>query len=221
VAQEITLQAESRSEVGKGAGRRLRAQGRIPGVVYGLARPCVNISVDAHDLTQLIRQAGSHALIALSLDSGETEHVLLRESQLDPITDRLVHADFFRIDPSRPIHIEVPIRAVGAAAGVKEGGILERLVRTVEIRCLPTQMPPVIEIDVTEIRIGHSIHVNEITAPEGVEILTGPETALFTVLAPRKIEEEVVAEEAEEEEEVAEPEMVGEKGREEEAESKE
>jgi large subunit ribosomal protein L25 len=130
----------------------------------------------------------------------------------------LVHADFFRIDPSKPVHIEVPIRSVGSAAGVKEGGILEQLMRTIEIRCLPTQMPAFIQIDVAELRIGHSLHASEITAPEGVEILTGPDTAVFTVLAPRKIEEELPAEEAEEEEEEAEPELVKEKGKEEEEE---
>ena len=206
MAEEFSLQAKPREATGKGAGRRLRAVGRVPAVVYGLARPCMNVSVDAHDLEYLMVRAGEHVMISLEIgENGSSEHVVLRDSQRDPVTDYLVHADFHRIDPNRPMHIEVPIAPVGVAVGTKEGGLLERLVRTVEVRCLPVNMPARLEIDVSEIRIGHSLHINEVTPPEDVEILTSPETALFTVLAPRKVDEvEVVAAEAEE----AEPELV-------------
>jgi len=217
VTREFSLQAEPREATGKGAGRRLRAGGRIPAVVYGLERPCISVSVDAHDLEHLMARVSEHVMISLEVgQNGPTEHVIVRESQRDPITDRLVHADFHRIDPSRLLQIEIPIAPKGVAVGTKEGGLLERLVRTVTVRCLPANMPAVVEIDVSEIRIGHSLHVNEVTPPEGLEILTSPETALFTVLAPRKVEE-VVAEVAAEAEE-AEPELVAKTKEEEKAE---
>ena len=194
----------------------MRAKGRIPAVIYGLKRPCLNVSVDERDLEHLVAEAGVHAMISLQMgDGGEIEHVLLRDSQRHPVTDRLVHADFFRIDPSKPIRLEVPIAAKGVAIGQKTGGILEQLVRTVEIRCLPKDMPPVLEIDVSSIAIGHSLHVGEVTPPASIEITAPPETALFTVIAPRKAEEEAVAAAAAAvAEEEAEPELVGEEAEE-------
>ena len=213
--EEIGLDAQPRQEIGKGTGRRLRAVGRIPAVIYGLACPPRSVSVNIHELERLVHKTGEHGMIALRIGGqAEVEHVLLRESQRDPVTDRLVHADFYRIDPQKPVHIDVPITSVGTAIGQKEGGILEQLVRHIEVRCLPKDLPRIFECDVSNIQLNHSLHVSEITAPEAVEILTAPETALFTVLLPRKIEEKVaeVAEEAE----VTEPELVEKEKKEEE-----
>lgn len=205
---EIGLQAQLREDLGKGPGRRLRAAGRIPAVIYGLSRPPQNVSVNLHELEILTHKAGEHGMIALMIgDNNTIEHVLMRESQRDPVTDRLVHADFFRIDPDKPIHIDVPIESVGTAVGVREGGILEQLVRHIEVRCLPRDLPKVFECDVTNVAIGHSLHVSEVTPPEKVRVLTTPETALYTVVAPRKVEE-VAAEAAAEEGEEVEPELV-------------
>jgi len=215
VVQQIELQAELRASTGKGPGRQLRMKGRIPAVVYGMAQEPVSLSVNTRDLDQLIGRAGEHAIISLKVAERETvENVMLRDLQRDPIKDTLVHADFFRIDLNRPISVQVPIVGVGTAVGVKDGGLLERLVRTIVVRVLPLSKPNVIEVDVTNVRIGHSLHVRDLTPPPGVEFLSAAELALFTVLAPRKEEEEVAAA-AVVAEEVAEPELIT-KGKEEE-----
>lgn len=209
MAQEVSLQAEPREGTGKGPGRRLRMQGRIPAVVYGLQKDSRSVSVDAHQLDHLIGEFGEHALIALDIaGGGKVEHVITRDSQRDPVTGRLVHADFYRIDPKKPIHIQIPVQEVGTPLGVREGGILEELLREIDVRCLPTNMPAYFEVDVSNLEIGDSLHASDLTPPAGVEVLTPPDTAIFTVLAPRLAEEL----EAEGEEEAAEPEVVGEKG---------
>ena len=219
MVQQVSLQAEPRQGTGKGPGRRLRASGRIPAVVYGLSRQPVSVSVNARELTHLVARTGEHAIISLQIgDQGQTEDVMLRDTQRDPVTDRLVHADFYRIDLNKPIDVEVPVQPVGTPVGVREGGLLEHLMRTVKVRCLPLAMPSAIEVDVSGIRIGHSLHVSNLTPPQGVEFLTPSDVAIFTVLAPAK-EEEVAAVVAEGEE-VVEPELIT-KGKEEEEEGEE
>ena len=169
MVQQIELEAELRKRTGKGPGRQLRMKGRIPAVIYGLSQEPVSVSVNTRDLDQLVGRAGEHAIISLKVvGQGTTENVMLRDLQRDPLSDKLVHADFYRIDLNRPITVEVPIAAVGTAVGVKEGGLLERLVRTIVVRVLPLSKPNVIEVDVTNVRIGHSIHVRDVTAPAGV-----------------------------------------------------
>ena len=213
MVQQVSLQAEPRQGTGKGPGRRLRVNGRIPAIVYGLTQPPMNVSVNARELTHLVQRAGEHAIVSLKIGGQEAgENVMMRELQRDPVTDRLIHADFRRIDLDKPIEVEIPVVPVGTPVGVKEGGLLEHLMRTVKVRCLPLNMPNLIEVDVSAIRIGHSLHVRELTPPPGVEFLTGADVAVFTVLAPQK-EEEVVAVAAEAE--VAEPELIT-KGKEEE-----
>jgi len=207
VVEELTLKAEPREGTGKGVGRKLRARARIPAVVYGLSKPNRNVSVESHALEHLINVAGIHAMISLRIgDGNDIEHVVLRDIQRDPVTDRLLHADFHRIDPTKPIYIEVPVEPTGVAIGVKQGGILEQQMREIEIKCLPGNLPSSIPVDVSQLQIGHSLHAGEITPPEGIEILTSPDTVLFTVIAPRKAEEVAVA--VAEEVEEAEPEVL-------------
>ena len=218
MVEQVALKADLRKETGKGPGRRLRAAGRLPAVVYGSGRQPVSVSVNAREVQHVVGVAGEHAIISLRIDdTGTNEDVLLQDSQRDPITDRLVHCDFFRIDLNRPIDVEVPIESVGTPVGVKDGGLLEQLVRTIEVRCLPLKKPSVIQVDVSNLRIAHSVHVRELPPIEGVEYLTPGDLALFTVLTPRK-EEELVAAPAEAE--IAEPEVIG-KGKEKEEEGEE
>ncbi|MCX8035689.1 MAG: 50S ribosomal protein L25 [Candidatus Sumerlaeia bacterium] len=209
MVQQVVLQAEPRTECGKGPGRRLRTNGRIPAVVYGLGRPPVNVSVNVREMEHLVGAAGTHAIVSLKVGD-QTENVMLQESQRHPVTGRLLHADFFRIDLSKTIDVAVPIESVSTPVGVKDGGLLEQLLREIEVRCLPLTKPNVIRVNVESIRIGHSLFARDLPPMEGIEILTPPDTALFTVLAPRK-EEELVAAPAEGE--VQEPEVIG-KGKE-------
>ena len=224
--EKLVLTAQHREETGKGSGRRLRAQGMLPAVVYGENKKPEHVTINRHDLQQLMHHGtGEGTIISLKIKGSKAakeQKVLIRDIQKDPVTMYPIHADFYRISLTKKLKVEVPVRALGTPEGVKAGGILEYLTRTVEVKCLPTAIPRNFEVDVSELAINHSVHVSDLKVAEGVEILNDPETALFTVQPPRVEEEVVVAPAAEELAEGAEPELITrEKGEEEEEEKKE
>lgn len=222
--EELVLTAQHREETGKSFGRRLRAQGLLPAVVYGDNKNPEHVTVSRHDLQQLMHHGtGEGTIISLKIEgrkAAKEQKVLIRDIQKDPVTMYPIHADFYRVSLTKKLKLEIPVRAVGIPEGVKAGGILEYLTRTVEIKCLPTAIPRNIEVDVSGLAINHSIHVSDLKVAEGIEMLSDPESALFTVLPPR-VEEEVVVAAAPEEvlaEEGAEPELITRKKGEEEEE---
>ena len=160
---------------------------------------------------------GEHALITIEMKDKKgkkAEHpVLVKEYQTDPVTDELLHVDFIKVSLKKVVTVTVPLFMTNEPVGVKMGGILQNLIREIEVECLPTQIPDKIEFDAESIDIGNSIHVSDVTPPDGVKIITDLAAVILTVSAP-KIEEEVVEEVAEEE--GAEPELVKGKGKEEE-----
>jgi large subunit ribosomal protein L25 len=213
--EKILVKADARSEVGKGVARSLRRSGMLPAVVYsgGNSRP---IKVHGKEMSKLIfTGTGDHALITIELHEDGTkksEHpVLVKDYQTDPVSDELLHVDFIEVSLKKLVKVTVPIEIVKEPIGIKMGGILEHHLRDIEVECLPTQIPDKIEVDAGHIDIGHSLHVSDISAPEGIKIITDPSGAILNVSAPKV--EEVAAEEAEGE--AAEPELVGEKGKEE------
>jgi large subunit ribosomal protein L25 len=214
--EKLLLKADRREATGKGAARSLRRAGELPAVVYSKG-DSMPVKVNAKEVTRMImRGAGEHALITLQVneDGGSsTEHpVLIKDYQVDPVSDELLHVDFMQVSLSEKITVTVPLHMIKEPSGVKMGGILEFHTREVEVECLPTQIPEKIDIDAESVGIGHSFHVSDIAAPEGVRIVTDPEDVILTVSAPRV--EEAPAEEAAEE--AAEPEVVKAKGKEEE-----
>jgi len=214
----LTLSAQPRSEFGKNACRRLRIAGRIPAVVYGLKTDPVSLTVDNHELLMLLHHQGMSSIVDLEAPGLKTPCVI-RDLLRHPVTDRFLHVDLLRIDLTVESNFMVEIVGKGSARGVREGGILETVTRALPIRCLPANLPHSIEVDLTDLGFGQSIHVGEIKMPEGVTLHCDASVVLFSVLAPKAVKEEVPAEEAEA---VAEPEVVGKKkAEEEEAEAKE
>jgi len=205
---ENTLNAEPREATGKGVARRLRAAGRIPGICYGHAnaRP---ISVDPLALDRLIHKSasGMNTLIDLKIAGGgefDGKKVLLKEMQRDPVTNAPLHADFFALDLTHDIDVSVPIHIRGSAPGVTlKGGILDQVLREIEVECRPDAIPDEILADVSLLDLGMSLHVRDLALPADVKLLTDPDLSVVSVVAPKAVEEEApVAEGVEEAAEV-------------------
>ncbi len=194
---EASLAVELREGTGKGAARRLRRDGRIPGVVYGAKTANLSISLDPRELDRLIRtsHAGVNTLIDLAGPnevSGKT--VLVKELQREPVRGALLHADLFEIDANARVRVSVPVHLSGTAQGVTMGGLLDHALREVEIDCLARSIPDEIVVDVSGLDIGDSIHVSDLAVPEGVELQTSEELSVVSVVAPKAEEEPVVEE---------------------------
>ncbi len=202
---ENALTAEAREGVGKGVARKLRAAGRIPAVVYGKGKAGSSIAVDPAALETLLHKSGSgmNTLIDLSL-SGQTTTVLVKHLQRDPIRGRYLHADFYEVDLQKEVQVDVPLHFTGKARGLEFGGILDHPVREVQVACLPRAIPDSIDVDVTELEVGDSLHIRDLAVPEGVRILSDPELSVANVALPAA-EEEAAAEVAAEGEEAAAP----------------
>jgi large subunit ribosomal protein L25 len=213
-----TLSATPRSDTGKGVARTLRREGRVPGVIYGRTREALPLSINARELTRLLEHiSAENTVIDLTID-GTTARTLIRQIQRHPLKRNILHVDLQELVAGEKVEVRIPIVLQGIPAGVRtSGGILDQVMRELRVRVDPSNIPTRIEVDVTELNIGHSIHVNEITISSGVEVLDDDELTVATVGAPKEIEEPTPAAEAAE---PAEPELIRErKGDEEEAEA--
>ena len=190
----VNLSIATRDDAGKGVSRKLRAASRVPGILYGEAiDEAKPVSVDAGELRRaLSTSAGSRVVLNLQFEGkGEKTVAILREVQRHPVSHAMLHADFLAIDLKKPLDVSVPIRAEGTPIGVKnEGGILEWSRRELAIRVLPTHIPEAVDIDVSEMQVGHSLHVGDLKAQD-FEIVDDPEQAICAVASARlTIEEE-------------------------------
>ena len=207
--ERLQVKASSRADKGKGAARKIRAKGEIPGVVYGVGMEPLPLQVNQHDFDTVLKGTEiTNVLIDLEIDGKETVCVMLRDFQVDIIKRFFTHVDFQKIDLKKKLKLEIPIHLVGKAPGVKEGGILEHTRRTLEVRCLPTAIPEAIDVDVSALDIGDTIHLSDITLPEGVEPISAADFTIAAVVEPKeeKVEEAVAEEGA-----PTEPEVIGEK----------
>jgi large subunit ribosomal protein L25 len=213
--ERIELEVQVREASGKGVARQLRRTGFIPGVVYGAKTDSIPLSINATKFKQSIKgEASSNAIINLLLEgSGQKEPkvVMIREMQVAPVSRDILHIDFQVIKLEEEVEVSVPVELVGKAEGTKEGGILQQVERELEIRCLPLSIPEKIEVDISSLGIGDSIHVSDISAGEGFEILSAGEKTIATVASPLAEEEEVAEEEVEVEGEEAAAEEEGDK----------
>jgi large subunit ribosomal protein L25 len=184
--------------------RRLRREGRVPGIIYGGGEDPVGFSVDARELRHALHAAG--AVLELSVDGGTGTPVVLKDSQLHPVRGHLMHVDLLRVDLNRPIHAVVAIELLGAeeAPGAKEGGILEHVTREVNIEALPSDIPESIQHDVSGMEMNDTVLLLALAPPAGVTILDDLEATVVATLTPPKLQAEV------EEEIEAETELVGE-----------
>jgi len=212
----IQLSGTRRQGLGKGGARKARAAGQIPGVLYGHGETPVPVAVAARDLQVALRHhKGGNAIVNLKLDSDEFT-ALVREAQYDPISNAVLHLDFQHISLTETIQVEVAVKPLGVPLGVREGGgILEMIVRTLAVRCLPTAIPDEIPVDVNELQIGDSVHVRDVKV-EGVTIVTDPDATIATVVPPIVEEAPVAPEAVPTEVAPTEPEVVGAKGKKEE-----
>ncbi len=197
---DVTLQAETRETRGKNEARRLRAAGRIPAVVYGAEKnKAIEISVDPKALSRLLHsESGANTLISMQgLDGGDTR-VLVKEYQLDPVSHKLLHADFYQVAMDKTLTVTVPIVLRGEARGVKQqGGIVDFVHREIEIECLPGDIPENITVDVSELLLNQGIRVRDLQT-EGAKWtpISDPDTMIVHVVPPRAEEEPAAAEAA-------------------------
>ena len=194
--REIPITVQRRHDKGKGVARQIRMAGRIPGVVYGPETDPIPVSVEEREFRTAMRHASSGSILNLSLDGKETKAVL-REMQRDPVTSRVLHIDFHAISMNKPIHVAIPIHFVGTPVGVKvDGGIMQATMREIEISCLPINIPEHLEVNVSELRIGDSIHVGNVSIPNAT-ILADAQRTIVVISAPTVIKAEAAAVEAE------------------------
>ncbi len=195
---KIVVEAQERSDLGKNASRRLRRGGAVPGVVYGLDRPPFLVGVGERKIEEVLGlEAGRNTIFTLALAGQDRSRaVMIKELQRDPVTERLVHVDFVRVDLTRAVRVNVPIRLLGLAEGVKnEGGLLEFVTRQVEVQCLPADIPDHIDVDVSALHLNQHLSVKDLPTRERVTIVEDPE-AIVCVIAVPKEEAAPVVEEA-------------------------
>lgn len=185
------INATKRDAQGTGASRRLRRAGRVPGIVYGGGKPAQAVSLDHKELFQLLRQEASHSsILGLNLE-GQKEQVLLKDVQLHPYKQQIMHVDFQRVDATHKVHVKVPLHFLNGdiAPGVKlQGGVLSHVMTEVEVVCLPKDLPEFIEVDLKDLSAGHSLHLSHLKLPPGVELpqlQRGEDPAVATILGAK------------------------------------
>ncbi len=199
----IELNANVRTETGNGPARVLRSAGRIPAVLYGPGIDPVSLSVNTKELEHIFKTTASgQTILNLVIHNGETysKSVMIKELQTHPTTEALIHADFYEIDLNKQITVNIQVETVGKSKGVEAGGLLQIVRRELEVTCLPSRIPDTIEVDISELDIGDSLHVKSIPLPEGVEILSESDFTVMTVVSSVMELEEPEEEEIEGEE---------------------
>lgn len=208
---EVVLSAEKRSDTGKSVARRLRREGRIPGVMYGAENDPIAVSIERIELGRLLRK--KHSIINVKVD-GNDQRAVIKDIQYHPVSSDVTHVDFMRVVAGTEITVTVPLHFVGTAVGTKTGGVLSTLMHELPISVLPRYMPDSIEVDISALEIGDSIRLKDL-ALENMTVLISEEELVVQVTMPRKEEEVEEVEEVEEGEE-QEPEVITARGDEEE-----
>jgi large subunit ribosomal protein L25 len=187
----LELNVEPREAIGSNRARQLRAAGKLPATLYGFETEPTSLAVDAKEFRGALRSAaGSHVLLRLLIDGKKKPTVILKELQRNPLRDEFLHVDFQSVTLTEKITAAVSIRLVGDAAGVKEGGILQHGLWELQVEALPTELPDHIEVDVSGLGGGQSLHVKDISLPDNLKIVSQPDEMVATILAPAKVEVE-------------------------------
>jgi large subunit ribosomal protein L25 len=198
---EVTdLAAQVRKEQKKGPARRLRQKGFVPAIFYGRSAENILLAVKNDELVKLYKNKKDHAFIKLIIDEGDKKKIeklsLIKELQVQPLTGKFYHADFYEVDMKHKLTVDVSLRFVGKPIGVENGGELQHIKREVKVSCLPANLPDHIDVDVAGLDIGDSIKIKELTIPEGITVLDLPDSAVAAVAVIKivKVEEPVVEE---------------------------
>lgn len=202
---QYTLAARVRNEKGKQAARKLRRENRIPAIFYGPGTASLMLTVDAHELDMIMKKkTGENVIIGLQIESDkgtDSRTVILKELHSDPIKSDYLHADFYEISMDKELIVDIALHFINTPKGVTSGGILQPIRREITVSCLPDKMVDFIEVDVSGLEIGQSLHIGEISLPDGIKTILDPGLTAVTVIAPTVAAAEPVAEEEVEEEE--------------------
>ncbi|MDA8169894.1 MAG: 50S ribosomal protein L25 [Nitrospiraceae bacterium] len=209
--ERITIQAEKRAEVGKGAARTLRGKDVVPAVLYR-AGGSLPIKIKRAELLRFLHQtSGEQVVVNLTFPEGETRLALVKDFQVDPVNRELLHTDFFEVSLQETIKVTMAVHIVGEPIGVKrDGAILQHGISEIDVECLPDRIMGHVDVDVSELGAGHSLHVRDIKLPEGIKVLTPASEVVALVALPSKVEEAAPAAAAE----AAEPEVIKKGGKE-------
>ncbi|MBA2941001.1 50S ribosomal protein L25 [Paenibacillus sp. CGMCC 1.16610] len=188
----LSLKAEARKDTTKFDIKQLRVKGKVPAVVYGKKVAATVITVDQKELVALLRKS-PHAVIELELPDGGKQPVMINEIQRNPLNRELLHVDFHQINMDEPVKTVVTLEFIGDAVGAKEGGILQIQLHELEIRCLPSEIPASITVDISNVGIGENMLVSELNVPGTIEVKSDPNELVLTILAPQKEAPEDVA----------------------------
>ena len=213
--EAIALNALIRKETGKGPARRLRMAGGVPAVFYGPHAEAMPLSVNASDLFKLLKKREENVFIHLVIDDGNKKQEIfsmVKDVQMEPVTRRFYHADFYEISMDRPFTFDVPIHFKGLPAGVASGGELQHVRRELKVSCIPTKLPDFIEVDISGLNIGDHLRVSGVMAIDGLTLLDAGESVIASISAPKTVTVKTETEEPEEPAEPAEPAVVGRKG---------
>jgi large subunit ribosomal protein L25 len=193
VRKEITVAASVRTSRGKNEARRTRRAGQIPAVIYGAHKDPIGIAVNPREIQKILRSTtGYNTIFNLQIDGGETTPVMVVDQQVDPVKGNVLHTDFKRIDLTKKLRVSVPVHTTGEAKGVKlQGALLEVITRSIEIECLPDDIPEGFTVDVTELMIGQSKRASDVELAGSTKLVSAPDTVIAHVVALRA--EEVAA----------------------------
>jgi large subunit ribosomal protein L25 len=200
MAEKIVVKAEKREDRGKNVNRRLRAAGKVPVVVYGGGGESVAVAAELKDLAAIIRtDAGVNTVFTLDVAGDTAGDVIFQDRQIDPVKGRLIHADLRRIAKGEKMEMTVPIHLVGEPEGLKEeGAVLSQAMRDIKVVCEPALAPEAIDLDISQLVVGHSLHVADLKVDKGIEIQEDPETVVASIVIVKEVElEPQVAEGAE------------------------
>ncbi|MDY6853419.1 MAG: 50S ribosomal protein L25 [Thermodesulfobacteriota bacterium] len=200
--KQIVLDARSRNDYGKSANRKLRNAGLIPAVLYGRKKEPVGLSLYSSQLKKILDEGareGTLVELTITTDKGSQKRkVILKELKVHPVNSSYLHVDLYEVDVSEKIVVPVSIKIVGKAKGEEDGGVLTQVKREIEVKCLPSNIPEYIEVDVSDLEIGKSIHVENIILQEDIELIESLDTTLVNVSSPAVTKEELSVEEDEE-----------------------
>lgn len=190
MTKKATLNVETRSGRGKGAARQLRRAGSIPGSLYGREIETIAVKTDGREFAALVGSISvDNTIVELSVDGEAPRRVLIREIQRHPVRPEFLHVDFYEIRAGETLKVNVPLHLIGTPIGVRNGGTLQQIKHELEIECLPSEIPPSFEIDISELEIGDSLHISDVDVG-GLEVLDDLEQTICSVAAPRVVEVE-------------------------------
>ncbi len=184
--KQVTLSAIKREKTGKETAKKLRRQGLVPAIIYGHHFDPLPIAVKFSELESILHKyKGETLLFNLEINNGQTSKVqaILKEYQIHPVTDKIIHLDFLAIKEGETITLDIPLEFVGRPVGLTRGGVLEILMHELTIECLPANIPDKIQVDISNLDVGDVLHVKDVQVPEGVKVVDDPEETVVTIVA--------------------------------------